>query len=103
MAMLKLTHKTERGAYIYKKEHTIDALLTLKASTTATNNSRAELCLSVALDRSSSMTGTKLDLVKCTMDFVIHQLSGRDELGVITFETSVRLFLFTRLKKYVGE
>ncbi|KAL2652483.1 hypothetical protein R1flu_020611 [Riccia fluitans] len=61
-------------------------------------NNRAPLDLITVLDISSSMTGNKLRLLKCAMEFVINHLSPADRLSVVTFSSSAkRLFPLRRM------
>ncbi|WVZ59214.1 hypothetical protein U9M48_009399 [Paspalum notatum var. saurae] len=59
----------------------------------ASASARAPLDLVTVLDVSGSMSGTKLDLLKRAMRFVIQNLGPSDRLSVITFaSTATRLF-----------
>ena len=53
-------------------------------------NSRAPIDLVTVLDVSGSMAGTKIELLKRAMGFVIENLSSSDRLSVITFSSTAR-------------
>jgi hypothetical protein len=53
--------------------------------------SRAPLSLSVVLDRSGSMRGEKIRLVVETMQFLLTQLQEQDSLGIVSYDTNVRV------------
>merc|ERR1719324_2033347 len=53
--------------------------------------SRAPLSLTVVLDRSGSMRGEKLRLVVETMQFLLTQLQEQDSLGIVSYDTNVRV------------
>merc|ERR1719160_1565322 len=53
--------------------------------------SRAPLSLTVVLDRSGSMRGEKLRLVVDTMQFLLTQLQEQDSLGIVSYDTNVRV------------
>lgn len=86
---MEFTQRSEFESYVYNAEHTVDVLVTLKAPRSEEETNRSEICLSAALDRSGSMSGRKLDLVKRTMQFVARQLEEDDKLGLVTYETEV--------------
>jgi len=44
----------------------------------------------VVLDRSGSMAGSKLDLCKKTIQFLMGELSSQDRLGLVTYDTNVK-------------
>ncbi|KAL3684307.1 hypothetical protein R1sor_002329 [Riccia sorocarpa] len=78
------------GAEAHEPEAESDSLLD--------PNNRAPLDLVTVLDISSSMTGNKLRLLKCAMEFVINNLSPSDRLSVVAFSSSAkRLFPLRRM------
>ena len=89
MAALALTQRAEFESYVYNQEHTVDVLVTLKAARSAEQTTRAQLCLSACIDRSGSMKGAKLDLVKRTLQFVVTQLGETDKMGMVTYDDRV--------------
>ncbi|EQC26458.1 hypothetical protein SDRG_15703 [Saprolegnia diclina VS20] len=50
---------------------------------------RKPIDLVVVLDRSGSMSGSKLDLCKQTLDFLAHELSPHDRVSLVTYDTYV--------------
>ena len=50
---------------------------------------RSVVSLSSVLDKSGSMGGQKLDLVKRASDFMVAQLGSRDKLGVVQYDSHV--------------
>eukprot|EP00755_Sulcionema_specki_P002225 Sspe_Gene.118285::Locus_111300_Transcript_1_1_Confidence_1.000_Length_516::g.118285::m.118285 len=50
---------------------------------------RAPVRLTAVIDRSGSMDGLKLELVKGTLRFIISELDSTDELGIITYDDDV--------------
>lgn len=62
----------------------------LTAPTMMEDKDRAIVSLSAVLDRSGSMAGNKLALVKRTSDFMMQQLSAKDKLGIIQYDDQVQ-------------
>jgi len=54
-------------------------------------SSRAPIDLVAVIDRSGSMAGQKLNLVKETLKFMLQQLKPQDSLSLITYETNVKV------------
>ena len=54
------------------------------------DNDRKPVDIVVVLDRSGSMGGSKLDLCKKTIQFLMGELSAFDRLGLVTYDTRVR-------------
>eukprot|EP01002_Notosolenus_urceolatus_P007793 NODE_307_length_2265_cov_155.196751_g239_i0.p1 GENE.NODE_307_length_2265_cov_155.196751_g239_i0~~NODE_307_length_2265_cov_155.196751_g239_i0.p1 ORF type:complete len:624 (-),score=246.36 NODE_307_length_2265_cov_155.196751_g239_i0:394-2241(-) len=50
---------------------------------------RAPLYVSAVIDKSGSMSGPKLELVKKTLGFVTQQLQAKDRMGLVTFDSNV--------------
>lgn len=63
---------------------------------------RAPVSLTAVLDSSGSMSGSKIEVLKRTAEYLVEALDSRDFLGVITYNdfvsihsrSSFRLFLF---------
>jgi len=69
---------------------TLVAMASLEAASDQVNGSkRVPIDLICVIDKSGSMTGTKLDLVKKTMDFVFRQLSSDDRFALVTYDSGV--------------
>uniref|UniRef100_A0A7S0WEN2 VWFA domain-containing protein n=1 Tax=Hemiselmis tepida TaxID=464990 RepID=A0A7S0WEN2_9CRYP len=56
-------------------------------------SARSLVSLTSVLDRSGSMGGSKLDLVKRTSDFMMQHLSSQDKLGVVIYDSDVQELL----------
>ena len=54
------------------------------------DNDRKPVDIVVVLDRSGSMGGSKLDLCKKTIQFLMEELSAFDRLGLVTYDTRVK-------------
>eukprot|EP00451_Oxyrrhis_marina_P012715 CAMPEP_0204316326 /NCGR_PEP_ID=MMETSP0469-20131031/5329_1 /ASSEMBLY_ACC=CAM_ASM_000384 /TAXON_ID=2969 /ORGANISM="Oxyrrhis marina" /LENGTH=471 /DNA_ID=CAMNT_0051297085 /DNA_START=29 /DNA_END=1444 /DNA_ORIENTATION=+ len=52
--------------------------------------SRCPIDLTAVIDRSGSMQGSKIELVKKTMKFLLSQLRADDRFGLVTFDHGVR-------------
>jgi hypothetical protein len=50
----------------------------------------ANVALVAVVDKSGSMQGSKMELVRGTVDFLAEQLSKEDALGLITYNHKVR-------------
>eukprot|EP00357_Protocruzia_adherens_P001745 CAMPEP_0115006850 /NCGR_PEP_ID=MMETSP0216-20121206/20765_1 /TAXON_ID=223996 /ORGANISM="Protocruzia adherens, Strain Boccale" /LENGTH=552 /DNA_ID=CAMNT_0002373551 /DNA_START=550 /DNA_END=2208 /DNA_ORIENTATION=- len=70
-----------------KKEQIIPCLASIKAKEISTESNRAPLDLICVIDKSGSMMGEKMSLVKDTFDFLIDELSDNDRLSLIEFES----------------
>jgi len=55
----------------------------------AEGEGRSVVSLSCVLDKSGSMSGDKLDLVKRASEFMIAQLGSRDKLGLVEYDSHV--------------
>jgi Mg-chelatase subunit ChlD len=52
--------------------------------------SRTAVSISLVLDKSGSMAGQKLDLVKKTCNFLLKQLKNDDTLSMVVYDSQVR-------------
>ena len=76
---------------IYTTEATsATCLLSLVAPSLSRDALRAPVSISLVIDRSGSMSGSKLTLVKETMQFLLTQLTARDSVSVVAYDTQVR-------------
>ena len=80
--------KPEYSAYSLKPG-TARFILSLQAPQVNKDN-RAPISVSLVLDTSVSMGGSKLDLVKQTFSFLLSQLNEDDRLGVVVYDDNVR-------------
>ncbi|XP_057306276.1 uncharacterized protein LOC130644615 isoform X1 [Hydractinia symbiolongicarpus] len=78
--------------YTYNEKQDIWALVSLKApfqEEKENEEKRAPIDIIAVIDKSGSMAGAKLDLVKRTLEFVLTQLNERDRFSVVTYDTNV--------------
>lgn len=54
---------------------------------------RAPVSISTVLDRSGSMTGDKIELLKNSVEYLIDILSDGDSLGIISYSSNVNFQL----------
>lgn len=66
-------------------------VITLQAPEAISKSDRAPVALTVVLDRSGSMVGNKIELVKKSTDFLVQQLQEGDAIGVVSYSNTVRL------------
>ncbi len=57
------------------------------------SNVRKPIDIVCVIDKSGSMAGSKLDLVKDTLEFVVEQLKPSDRISIVTFDTDVKVDL----------
>mmetsp|Transcript_8455 Transcript_8455/g.15297 ORF Transcript_8455/g.15297 Transcript_8455/m.15297 type:complete len:507 (+) Transcript_8455:1097-2617(+) len=57
------------------------------------DEARKPVDLVVVLDRSGSMAGSKLELCKSTLEFLVRELAPHDRLGLVSYDTRVQLEL----------
>eukprot|EP00961_Rhodomonas_salina_P289317 3909633-Rhodomonas_salina.1 len=48
---------------------------------------RSTISLTAVIDKSGSMRGAKLELVKKTCNFMLNQLSNTDKMGLVEYDT----------------
>lgn len=51
---------------------------------------RAPVSVTAVLDRSGSMSGSKIQLLKRSTEFLVEKLQGSDSLGVVSYSSDVR-------------
>jgi hypothetical protein len=52
---------------------------------------RPPLILSVVMDKSGSMSGDKIHLLKKTTEFLVSRLTDKDKLGIVAYDDQVRV------------
>jgi uncharacterized protein YegL len=67
-------------------------MASLKAPTFKSDN-RSPLDLVCVVDRSGSMRGEKINLVKETLQFVVSQLKSTDRMGIVVYDDRVKVSL----------
>jgi len=92
---LSLSVTAEREALASTDEHTLLAMLSLKAPSPAEDDKRPPLDLVVAADRSGSMHGDKMRLMRTTLELLVKRsgLTERDRVSIVSFDSQVRLEL----------
>jgi len=88
---LKLSVKSEYTHYGHDAE-TIQVNVRVQAPE-CPDEARKPVDLVVVLDRSGSMAGSKLELCKSTVEFLVRELAPHDRLGLVSYDTHVRLDL----------
>eukprot|EP00281_Chroomonas_sp_CCMP1168_P006584 CAMPEP_0206256522 /NCGR_PEP_ID=MMETSP0047_2-20121206/24816_1 /ASSEMBLY_ACC=CAM_ASM_000192 /TAXON_ID=195065 /ORGANISM="Chroomonas mesostigmatica_cf, Strain CCMP1168" /LENGTH=164 /DNA_ID=CAMNT_0053682975 /DNA_START=137 /DNA_END=627 /DNA_ORIENTATION=- len=68
---------------------TFSAHLRARSEPEDSDNARSTVSLSAVLDKSGSMSGSKLNLVKRTGEFMMQNLSAKDKLGVVCYDSNV--------------
>eukprot|EP00951_Prasinocladus_malaysianus_P018415 scaffold147171_cov18-Prasinocladus_malaysianus.AAC.1 len=93
-AAISVSAVAERSQYAASDAVDVCAVLSLTAASEDRQNGitsndetgRNPITLSAVLDKSGSMSGRKMDLVKKTTEFMTTQLSAQDMLGVIAYD-----------------
>jgi Ca-activated chloride channel family protein len=104
--------RLEHELLAIESEHTVHAMLELTAPAVEGERPTPPLHLALAIDRSGSMSGPKLDAAKRAAAFLAHHLGPNDALAVVTYDDQVRLVaplapvephLFPALESVVAE
>ena len=65
---------------------------------------RPTMDIVVVLDRSRSMSGKKISLMKCSINFILTQLDMQDRLAVVVFDSTAQtIFPFTRVTPQIRD
>ncbi|XP_065845374.1 uncharacterized protein [Oscarella lobularis] len=83
-----VTSHVEQDAYPYGESVDSWAMVSLKAPAYEPTE-RSAIDLVAVVDKSGSMSGEKMKLVKETMHFVVDQLKETDRLGIVSYDTMV--------------
>ncbi len=94
--MIIATTTLEFGAQESTKQSNIYGMVTLKAppllSNTASEKEQDELHVPIDLvcivDKSGSMQGAKIHLLKDTLNYIVDQMGVLDRLAIISFDTN---------------
>jgi uncharacterized protein YegL len=87
---LELTVDVEKDRHSCRKMGTITAIASLKAPVSENVDTERPPCDIVAVvDRSGSMTGAKIGLVKEALSYLLTQLKAGDRLSVVSFDHEV--------------
>ncbi|XP_065682362.1 inter-alpha-trypsin inhibitor heavy chain H3-like isoform X1 [Hydra vulgaris] len=94
---------TEYKDYSFNEKLDIWTLISIKApilEAKEEDEKRAPIDIVAVIDKSGSMAGEKLSLVKKTLEFVVSQLNEKDRLCLVTYDTKVYLdFKLTDMTK----
>jgi Mg-chelatase subunit ChlD len=94
---LKVTPRHDTiGIDVDQKSTQFCATVTARDLPDDDESSRAPVDIVVALDVSSSMSGSKLQLCKTTLSLLLRELSSSDRFGLVTFGSDVKLEIPTR-------
>merc|ERR1711904_215839 len=88
-AAVSLTARSAKRAVAANEQKEMCCVLSLKAPET-NQGSRAPVDIVAVIDRSGSMQGQKLELVKQSLDFVQRQLMAQDRLCIVSYDNNVR-------------
>eukprot|EP00118_Oscarella_pearsei_P016618 m.160650 g.160650 ORF g.160650 m.160650 type:complete len:497 (+) comp38777_c0_seq7:74-1564(+) len=83
-----LSADVEQDAYPFSSSVECWAMVSLRAPAYEPTE-RAAIDLVAVIDKSGSMSGEKIKLVKETLHFVVDQLKETDRLGLVTYDTNV--------------
>lgn len=86
---VNLVVKSEYSVYSKDKVNSVYVNCNIKAPE-CPELDRKPVDLVVVLDRSGSMSGSKLELCKKTIEFLIRELSPKDRLSIVSYDTNVR-------------
>lgn len=91
---ITLKCSSEYEEYTYTESHDIWTLVSLTAPCQNENEDgekedKVPMDIVAVMDKSGSMAGEKLELVKKTMEFVLTQLNDKDRLALITYDTEI--------------
>mmetsp|Transcript_13561 Transcript_13561/g.38593 ORF Transcript_13561/g.38593 Transcript_13561/m.38593 type:complete len:592 (-) Transcript_13561:665-2440(-) len=99
---MKVGVQSEYEAYAYDAPADVNSLLSMECPEHHDDDGgsaarkRLPLALSVVLDKSGSMGGDKIKLLKKTTEYIVTQLSEEDRLGVVAYDSSVQEVLPTQ-------
>ena len=87
---MKAEIRMEHSLLAVEMEHTVHAMLDLVAPG-APVSGRAPISLALVIDRSGSMGGAKLDVVKECAGYLVRRMGPDDRLSVIAYDDEVEL------------
>jgi len=99
---VKLIGGVEYEEVAFNEEKEVLVMASVKAPLFEQNpeDKRAPIDLCFCVDRSGSMAGDKLNLVKQAMHFVLKNMDNSDSLSIVTYDTNVKtLFDYTKMDK----
>ena len=90
---ISILTKTQTKAANINEIENFTGLTSLKAALPPTSKDSAPLFIIAVLDKSSSMNGNKISMLKQTMTRLISKLRSCDRLGIVTYANSVAVDL----------
>lgn len=92
---LKLNLSAEKGALSFDTEQKLLAMISLKAPDAPVEVERPAIDLVAVIDRSGSMQGQKMNLVKQTLELLVKRagLKEADRISLVSFDREVKLEL----------
>jgi Mg-chelatase subunit ChlD len=88
---VQLSAITEYDQVVFSKHANLYTMASIKAPLRETQEreSRAPINIVCVIDKSGSMAGNKMNLVKETLKFMVEQLKSEDQLAIVAFDTHV--------------
>jgi Ca-activated chloride channel family protein len=87
---MKATIRMEHSLLAVEMEHTVHAMLDLVAPA-APETGRAPITVALVIDRSGSMAGRALEVVKECAGYLIRRLGPSDQLALVAYDDEVHL------------
>jgi len=88
---MKIDARFEHQLLAVETEHRVHCMLELTAPPAPGDRVRPPLYLALVLDRSGSMAGRKLAVVRECAAFLVRRLAPTDELALVTYDDQVQL------------
>lgn len=87
----RIEASVEKGEVTHKEESSVLGMISVRAPEASDSAARPALDLVVCMDRSGSMRGSKIKLVKDTLDSLVMKtgLNAQDRLSIVSFDTTV--------------
>ena len=92
---MNVSFVAEYPAYVAGSNATAHSLLSVACPRWEDGADRPPLVLSVVMDKSGSMSGDKIRLLKKTTEFLVTRLSDKDKMGVVAYDDMVRARLLS--------
>ena len=92
---MNVSFVAEYPAYVAGSNATAHSLLSIACPRWEDGADRPPLVLSVVMDKSGSMSGDKIRLLKKTTEFLVTRLSDKDKMGVVAYDDMVRARLLS--------
>ncbi len=83
--------RMEHGLLAVESEHEVHVMVAVTAPAAPLDDTRPPLRVALVIDRSGSMDGEKLEVVKRCAAFLVDRLQPRDELALVAYDDTVNL------------